>query len=343
MLVLPALAVLAATLLVFAPSVYATSNYEIMTSDHTFVDSAGMTNVVGVLDNKGDTPFQATLGLNVVDKDGQTKVLKAEPYGRVLFPSKGAPFKFAVEPESRVVGKPYILSIEEVNQPYFDTLVFTYTNMAVGEEKMLIGTVRNDGPFEIRNLSVFASVHDENTVQLDSARSNVIPVLKPGEEATFTAMPDPAIKSQVYYYSCAGFDADSPITTLPVGDGQFIPYDFQSVAKVSSLRYDNTTDSIMFGIKHYNPNGGPASLKIPQMFENQTVTVIMDGKPYDKTTVTMDGRTVHLEFFVPSGDHQVQVQGVRTIPEFPFAILCLASVTAVAIALARFKAAFKIS
>ncbi len=343
MLILPALALLAFTLLVFAPSVYAANNYEIKTSDYTFVDSAGMTSVVGVINNKGDTPIKATLGLNIVDKDGQTKVLQETPYGRVLFPSKGAPFKFMIEPESRAVGKPYVLSIEEVNQPYFDTLIFNYTNMAVGEEKMLVGTVRNNGPFEFRNLSVFASVHDENTVHLDSVRTNIIEVLLPGEEATFMAMPDPAIKSQVYYYSCAGFDVDDPITTLPVGDGQFIPYNLQAVAKVSSLRYDNTTDSIMFGIKHYNPNGGPAILQVPQMFEDQTLTVLLDGKPYDETTVTLDGRTVHLEFFVPSGDHEVQVQGVRTIPEFPFAVLGLASVTAVVIALARFKAAFKIS
>lgn len=316
---------------------------ELKNSNYTYVDSGGMLNVVGIVNNKGLAPISVVLGLDVVDESGAKTTLREVPYGRVLFPDKGAPFKFKVAEGLKVDGGPYVLSSEQVDLPFYDTLVLNYTNMAVGEERVLTGTVKNTGPFAVHNITVFASVHDENTLNLDSVRSNVIPVLAPGEEAAFTASPDPAVKAQVYYYSCAGFDPNAPIATLPTADGGFIAYDMQAVAKVSNLRYDDAADSIAFGIKHYNPAGGPAKLRFPQLNQNQTVAVMMDGEAYGNALVSMDGKTVYVDMFIPPGDHDVQVQGIRTVPEFPFAALGLAATFGAVIAAARLKAAFKIS
>jgi hypothetical protein len=193
---------------------------------------------------------------------------------------------------------------------------------------------------EFRDVYVYASVHGEDMADIDSVKSNVIPVLRPGEEAEFVASPDPAVKSQVYYYSCAGLDPNAPIATISTGDGGFIPYTLQTVSKISSMRYDNSTDSITFGITPYNPAGGKAELWIPQLSQNQTVTVLLDGEPSD-AQVRMDGKTVYVNMFVPPGQHQVHVQGVRTVPEFPLALVALAAVVSVAIFASRFKAAFK--
>ena len=66
----------------------------------------------------------------------------------------------------------------------------------------------------------------------------------------------------------------------------------------------------MAGIKHYNPAGGAFSLKTPQTSTNP-VAVIMDGKPYSKASVNMDGKTVFINFFVPPASHQVQVKGIK--------------------------------
>jgi hypothetical protein len=83
------------------------------------------------------------------------------------------------------------------------------------------------------------------------------------------------------------------------------------VVQISDLRYDNTTDSIVFGIKHYNPGGGPFSLKISEMSKNQPVSTILDGTLHTEASVKMDGKTVHLDFFVPPDNHQVQIKGIR--------------------------------
>ena len=64
----------------------------------------------------------------------------------------------------------------------------------------LVGTAKNTGPFDLHNVTVYASAHDKNMSQIDSVKSNVIPVIEPGQEMAFTAIPDPAIKSQVIYF-----------------------------------------------------------------------------------------------------------------------------------------------
>jgi hypothetical protein len=68
---------------------------------------------------------------------------------------------------------------------------------------------------------------------------------------------------------------------------------------------------------------------------------MMDGQLHD-ASVKGDGRTMYINFFVPKGDHEVEIQGVRNVPELPSAAIALAAVTAAAIAAVRFKAAFKV-
>jgi len=146
----------------------------------------------------------------------------------------------------------------------------------------------------------------------------------------------------VFYYSCAGLDFDAPIPTIDAGGGKFIPFNLNTFAQISSLRYENTTDSIAFGIRPYSPKGWPLSLQIPQFSQNQTVTVMLDGERHD-ASVKGDGKTVYIDFFVPKGDHQIEIQGVRNVPEFPFAIFALGAMTAAAIILTKLKTAFRIS
>jgi hypothetical protein len=68
---------------------------------------------------------------------------------------------------------------------------------------------------------------------------------------------------------------------------------------------------------------------------------MLDGEPYDGAEITKDGKTVYVDMFVPAGEHRVQVQGVRVVPEFPVALAALAAVVSAAILATRAKAAFK--
>ena len=333
MLVLP-IAALFAILSLFNATAHAEDPIKII-SQSSFVDSEGRVNVVGTVRNTGAVPVHVTMGLPV---DGRN--IQEPTYGRVIWPLNDSPFKFVLESGS--AGEPFIMDVREAEATYYGMIVLNYSSMAAGEERAFVGTVKNNAPYDIHNVSVYASVRSDNATQLDTVRSNVIPVLKAGEERQFVAAPDPAVKSKVYYYSCAGLDYDDPITTLDAGDGKFVAYTLSTVAQVSSMKYENATDSISFGIRPYAPGGGDLNLKIPQISDNQTLTVMLDGNVHN-ASIKGDGKTVHIEFFVPEGEHHVQIQGVRNVPEFPLAMLALAALTAGVIAIARLKAAFKIS
>jgi hypothetical protein len=305
----------------------------------SFIDYEGKLNIVGTVRNTGALPVQAIVGLEVQDGNG-IRSEQQQTYGRIIRPLNDSPFKFVID--SGTAGHPFIADLKEVEVTHTtDMIILNYTSMAAGEENAFVGTVKNNAPFDIYNVSVFASARSENATQLDSVRSNVIPVLKASEEQPFIAVTDAAVKSSVYYYSCAGLDLDAPITTIDAGGGKFIAYDLNAAAQVSAIQYENETDSIVFGIRPYSPTGGPVSLMIPQASQDQTVTVTLDGKLHE-SSIREDGKTIYIDFFVPQGEHQVQIQRVTSMPEMPFAMLGLAALTAGVLAAARLRAAFKI-
>lgn len=278
-------------------------------AESSFVDSEGRLNVVGTLRNTDDMPVQAKVGLKVEDESG-TRIEQQSTYGRIIWPLNDSPFKFVVE--YGTTSEPYILDVKEVDATNSDMIMLNYSSMAIGEDRAFVGTVKNNAPFDIYNVSIFASVRSDNATQLDTVRSNAIPILKSSEEQPFVAVPDPAIKSKVYYYSCAGLDFDNPITTIDTGDGKFIAYDLNAAAQVSAILYENETDSIALEIRPYSPIGGPISVMIPQVSQNQIVTVMLDGKMHE-ASIRPDGKTVYIDFFVPQGEHQVQIQNVRNM------------------------------
>ena len=289
-----------------------------MTEQRSFLDSNGHLNVVGVVNNVGRVPIGVTVGLNTTtnvdnsnSKVPSTSFMKQPLYGRIIYPFTGAPFKFVIAPDQTVKGKAFVVNVNQILVPNWNVVSLNYSNMATGKDGALTGIAENIGPFDLHDVSVYASVHSHNGTQIDSVKSNVIHIIKPGQQMTFTAKPDPAVQSGVFYYSCAGFDLNAPITTLNIGNGQFIPYDLRALARVSDFKYDHATDSIMFGIKYYSDIGGPLTLKIPQVSEKQSVSVMMDGTLYKKALVKMNGKTVFIDLHVPPDDHNIQIKGVR--------------------------------
>jgi hypothetical protein len=292
-----------------------------ISEQHLFKNSEGNLNIAGLVKNDGNMPVHVIVGLNITSKisvndtrsspDQHVSTIQNTTFSRIVFPSTSSPFKFAVPPDSSIIQKAFIADVQEFPAPLYDNLVLNYSNVPVGDNKALEGTVKNVGIVDIHNVSIYASVHNKNRTQIDSVKSNLIPVLKPSQESAFNAIPEPNLREEVEYFSCAGLDYDQPITTLRVDDDEFIPYDLRAIAKISTLEYVNSTDSISFGVKHYNPEGGDLSLKVPQLSENQTIFVMMDDKTYDKPSINMDGKTINIDLFIPPGDHEMKIQGIR--------------------------------
>jgi hypothetical protein len=308
------LAVIALTLsiiLSITTDAYSAGDSVRIVAQSSFVDSEGRLNIVGTVRNTGTLPVQAMVGLEVQDEGGN--MVEQQPtYGRIMWPLNDSPFKFVIDSGSASSG-PFIADVKEVEAIHNDMIILNYSSMAAGEERAFVGTVKNSAPFDIYNVSIFASVRSDNATQLDTVRSNMIPVLRANEEQPFIAIPDPAVRSKVYYYSCAGLDYENPITTIDAGDGKFIPYNLNAAAQVTAIRYENETDSVAFEIRPYSPTGGTLSFLIPQVSPNQSVIVMLDGKLHE-ASIGPNGKTIYIDFFVPQGEHQVQIQGVRDVP-----------------------------
>ena len=304
-LAVPALAFV--VILSFSTSAYSADDSVKIIAQSSFVDFEGKLNIVGTVRNTGTLPVQAMVGLEVQDEDG-IRVEQQPTYGRIIWPLNDSPFKFVID--SGTAGHLFIANVQKIEATHnTDMIILNYTSMAAGEEKAFVGTVKNNAPFDIYNVSVFASARSDNATQLDSVRSNVIPTLRAGQEQSFIATTDAAVKSGVYYYSCAGLDLDAPITTIDAGGGKLIPYDLNAAAQVSAIRYENETDSFAFQIRPYSPTGGPISLMIPQVSQDQSVSVMLDGILHE-SSIRGDGKTTYIDFFVPQGEHQVQIQRV---------------------------------
>ena len=296
--------------LLFPNFVNAEQKLEI-SSGSPFVDSNGKLNIIGVVTNLGTTSEQVTVGLDVQKKlDDSRTTLQDDTFSKIIYPGKESPFKFKINEDYDVLDKPYVLQTKSSSDPYYNIILQNYSNFPVGENRELVGTLKNNGSVVVQNISVFASVHDKNGTQIDSIQSNIIPILQPGEIKPFSARPDSIIVKNANYFSCAGFDPDAPINTLDLGHGKFLPYGLESVAKISNFNYDNSTDSISFNADHYNPLGGFVTLKIPQLESNQIITIFLDDLGVTDAQISKNGKTITTNIFIPPDEHSVRISGV---------------------------------
>ena len=290
--------------------VYGSEDIKI-SSGSSFLDSNGKLNIIGVVTNYGVTSEQVVVGLDIHNKiDDSNITLNDTTFSKIIYPGKESPFKFKISTDYDVLGKPHIIQMKKVNDPFYNVIIQNYSNFPVGQNKELVGTLKNTGNVVMQNISVFASVHNKNGSQIDSIKSNSIPILKPGEVKSFSARPDNSIVKDANYFSCAGFDPNAPINTLDLGNGKFLAYGLESVAKISNFSYNKSTDSISFSADHYNPLGGIVTFKIPQIDNNHDVTIYLDNLGLKDQQITKNGKTIITNIFVPPNEHLIRIAGI---------------------------------
>ncbi len=139
----------------------------VIPEQNRFTDLGGNLNIAGVVRNDGDIPVRVVVGLNTTNKipnDGASTELErilstvlSNTYGRIVYPSSSSPFKFVVPSGELVLGKAFIVNIKQEPVPLYDNLILNYSNVPVGDDKALVGTVKNTGPLDLYDVSVYAS------------------------------------------------------------------------------------------------------------------------------------------------------------------------------------------
>ena len=282
-------------------------------------DSANNSYIVGILLNFRHNPITITLGaetLNMSNSNGNNSdytILNIEPFTKLVYPNEPVPFKVPLNEDLLFNNMIHILDIQDVLIPSYDFLKLNYNTMINTSDHRFYGTIKNTGDSNMYNVSIFATARSENGTLLDSIKTPIIPIIKSGEELPFEFVPDKSIRSSVFYYSCAGLDVNAPINTLKIGNNRFLTYDIIGAASISNLRYDNSTASIVFGVNHYNPQGGHLDFKIPYMENFTHLSILLDNNKYDNYDIRSDNKTIYLKIFIPPKYHEVRLVGLSLL------------------------------
>ena len=277
---------------------------------YSYVDSNGNAHVAGLIKNQGYVPLKITVGLKTHNSLGGSKVLHNTTLGSIVYPFTESPFKFDIGRNYSILSSPYIEKVSEVQAPFYEVLLQNYTTMNATGGKILVGTVKNIGNVILHNVSVYASVHQEDGTQIDSVKTITIPILRPGDVENYVAKPHTAVQSKATYFSCAGFDINAPINTLVFGNGQILPYSLESAAKISDFKYNKDDDSLTFEADHYNPVGGIVELRIPQVSDIHPLSIMLDHKIDNDAKIAKNGKTLVVDIFIPPESHSVKIKGV---------------------------------
>src|SRR5215472_14006225 len=131
----------------------------------SFTDPMGIKNIVGTVQNNNNLPIQMLIGLNITNSNNTISHLVAEPYGKIIYPYREAPFKLKISsPNVKPIGKPFVYEEREVNVPYYDVIRLNYSNVPM-QNGSLIGSVKNIASFDIHGLTIYASAHDQTGEQ----------------------------------------------------------------------------------------------------------------------------------------------------------------------------------
>ncbi|HET7148495.1 MAG TPA: hypothetical protein VFI73_08370, partial [Candidatus Nitrosopolaris sp.] len=204
----------------------------------SFTDTMGVKNIVGTVENKNDVPVHVVVALNATRSNNTYFQLLTEPYGKIIYPYDEVPFKFKISSSSEVkpIGKPFVYRASNVNIPHYDVIRLNYSNIPI-QNGSLIGSVKNIASFDVNDLTIYASAHNQSGAQIDSVRS-YLPVLKSGERAMFTVSPDPALRSKVSFYSCFGVDFRTVNMKINIGQNRYITSNMTGLATIDNIKAD---------------------------------------------------------------------------------------------------------
>ena len=262
-----------------------------------------------------NSPVEVTLGLKVYNNSSKdyVTIIKEHTYKKTIYDfNEPIPFKFTINSSKfylRPDSIPFIYNIAKADLPHspkINTFELNYNEALLGPNNELYGTVKNTAPSTIKNLTLYAIVHDKKGTQVDSVKT-VIPAIKPQETAKFSFIPNKAIKGLVHVYSCVGGELQD-INTYQVfnlSSNKTLGYKFSGLMEINSIDYDNKTNQFELEVNNLYPIPASLSLQLNPEQRNH-LSFEIDNHAYSPT-IANTNKVTTIEMSIPQGKHEINV------------------------------------
>ena len=262
-----------------------------------YFDSNGIYTVVGTIKNSEESGIIPTVIINI--QDGKTAISKSFEYPPIES-RKDLPFKVKFpEINTKVpqLKNPEVTYIHTEKKPVNIQVMYDKT-LKKHEDGHLTGRIINNGTTTVYNVNVFAIIHGFKQVLDMGQNIELIDKMEPGEIRNFTMYPDPAITSEISYYSCF-VPTDStivPVYTKRNGEKFYFRYDSGSWYYDAKFNEKGTELSMKtqtsLSLETYT------NFEFPRFNNDEKFNVFLNGEP-KKIIQSIDERgNWHVAFIV---------------------------------------------
>ena len=305
-------------LLVLFGILFHTANADVYISDKElagYFDHDGNYAVYGSVKNTESQPVIAKVQVTVINGNATFSESRILP---VIYSLNDMPFKFIfpqITSGNPILQKP-IVSFIATNSHPLDIVINYDKTLVKYPDGHLTGYITNTGNETVRNIDIYALVHDKKNNYLDEVENTwTIPSLSPENKTQFVMYPDPTVAKEVYYYSCFIPGADSSIELSTQLKGKPFYFSVLSIVYFTNQAFDETSNSLHLNAA--NPWQIPyyANFMFPEDSSNGNFEVLMDGTKVNAlTSIDNDTKNWHVAFNVGYGQHKIVISGFN--PDF---------------------------
>lgn len=275
-----------------------------------YLDYNGIYTVVGAVKNSEEYAIVPTVEIKIHDGD---RIILESYILPTTNPSKDIPFKIKfpqVSNENPILEKPSVTFVTATKKIPGVEVVYDKT-LVKHPDGHTSGFIINNGILPAYGVKVYALIHGEGSKLIDVGKSvETIEKIEPGEKKEFSIYPDPAVASQVSYYSCFAIGDDMVIPMFVTREGEKFEFRYESSAYFDNLKFDDEKNTLALFARNPWPTAVYANFEFPMERQTQKFHVSIDGSEVNSLQSKDDYGNWHVAFNLePQTSKQILISG----------------------------------
>lgn len=289
---------------------------EVLIPDNEFIgyfDYNGIYTVVGAVKNSERYSVVPTVEIKIQDGN---RIISESYTLPAVNPSKDIPFKikFAqVSSKNPILEKPIVAFVPSADEAKDIQVVYdkTLVRHADGHTS---GFIINNGSLPVYGVKIYALIRGEGSKLIDVGKSvENIEKIESGEKREFSIYPDPALASQVNYYSCFAIGDDMVIPMFVLREGKRFEFRYESGAYFNDVKFDDEKKSLALFARNPWPAAIFVNLEFPTESATQKFDVYLDGKQIYSVQSKDERGNWHVAFNLgPQTSSQILISGFES-------------------------------